>query len=89
MSQNRTQRLQGTLENLVSGTPDITGAALVSDDGLIIGSVLPSGSSLDPSSIAIRPSTVAETPTTRKSKNARVSSFAGSPAQWRKLATVS
>lgn len=40
-TQNRTQRLQGTLESLVSGTPDITGAALVSDDGLIIGSVLP------------------------------------------------
>ena len=39
--QNRTQRLQSTLEGLVSGTPDITGSALVSDDGLIIGSVLP------------------------------------------------
>jgi predicted regulator of Ras-like GTPase activity (Roadblock/LC7/MglB family) len=33
--------MQGTLEGLVSGTPDITGCALVSDDGLIIASVLP------------------------------------------------
>lgn len=39
--QNRLQRMQGTLEGLVSGTPDITGCALVSDDGLIIASVLP------------------------------------------------
>ena len=38
---NRTQRLQETIENLVSGTPDITGCAVVTDDGLLIGSVLP------------------------------------------------
>ena len=39
--QSRTQQLQAILEDLATGTPDIRGAALVSDDGLIIGSVLP------------------------------------------------
>lgn len=39
-AENRARRIQDTLENLVNGTPDITGCALVSDDGLIIGSVL-------------------------------------------------
>ncbi len=37
---NRARRIQDNLERLVDGTPDITGCALVSDDGLIIGSVL-------------------------------------------------
>lgn len=36
----RAHRIQNALEGLVNGTPDITGSALVSDDGLIIGSVL-------------------------------------------------
>lgn len=40
MAQNRYQRIQAALEELVDGTPDIKGAALVSDDGLVIGSVL-------------------------------------------------
>jgi hypothetical protein len=39
-AENRAKRIQGSLERLVSGTPDLTGAALVSDDGLIIASVL-------------------------------------------------
>lgn len=39
-AENRAKKIQTTLERLVSGTPDITGCALVSDDGLIIGSVL-------------------------------------------------
>lgn len=44
---NRAQRIQKVLEELSSGTPDITGAALVSDDGLIIASVLPAESDED------------------------------------------
>ena len=39
-AETRARRMQDALENLVSGTPDVTGCALVSDDGLIIGSVL-------------------------------------------------
>lgn len=39
-AESRAHRIQDTMERLVNGTPDITGCALVSDDGLIIGSVL-------------------------------------------------
>jgi predicted regulator of Ras-like GTPase activity (Roadblock/LC7/MglB family) len=39
-AETRARRIQDCLENLVNGTPDISGCALVSDDGLIIGSVL-------------------------------------------------
>lgn len=38
---SRADRIQEALQRLVTGTPDITGCALVSDDGLIIGSALP------------------------------------------------
>lgn len=44
---NRASIIQATLEALVSGTPDVTGAALVTEDGLIIGSVLPADSEED------------------------------------------
>ena len=44
---NRAQIIQDTLEALVSGTPDVTGAALVTEDGLIIGSVLPADAEED------------------------------------------
>jgi len=44
---NRAIVIQQTLEALVSGTPDVTGAALVTEDGLIIGSVLPADSEED------------------------------------------
>ncbi|MDZ4784961.1 MAG: roadblock/LC7 domain-containing protein [bacterium] len=36
-------KLEGILQNLVSGTPDVQGAALVSPDGLPLASTLPSG----------------------------------------------
>lgn len=39
-AETRARRIQENLESLVNGTPDVTGCALVSDDGLIIGSVL-------------------------------------------------
>lgn len=40
-AQNRASRLNDILQGLVTGTPDVRGVALVSDDGLIISSVLP------------------------------------------------
>jgi len=40
VAETRARRIQTTLEQLVNGTPEIRGCALVSDDGLIIGSVL-------------------------------------------------
>ena len=40
-AQNRAQQLQQILENLATGTPDILGAAVVSEDGLLIARVLP------------------------------------------------
>jgi len=36
-------KLEGILQNLVSGTPDVQGAALVSPDRLPLASTLPSG----------------------------------------------
>ncbi len=36
-------KLEGILQNLVTGTPDVQGAALVSPDGLPLASTLPSG----------------------------------------------
>lgn len=38
----RAERIQGVLRTLVSNTPDLEGAALVSVDGLLVASVLPS-----------------------------------------------
>lgn len=38
----RAQEIQGILRGLVTNTPDVEGAALVSVDGLVIASVLPS-----------------------------------------------
>ena len=35
--------LEGILQNFVTGTPDVQGAALVSPDGLPLASVLPAG----------------------------------------------
>ncbi|UYN89950.1 MAG: roadblock/LC7 domain-containing protein [Anaerolineales bacterium] len=40
MSTSRTQQLNERLHQLLTSTPEIEGAALVSDDGLIISSVL-------------------------------------------------
>lgn len=40
MSTSRTQQLNQRLRTLLDSTPEIEGAALVSDDGLIIASVL-------------------------------------------------
>lgn len=40
MSTSRTQKLNERLHQLLASTPEIEGAALVSDDGLIISSVL-------------------------------------------------
>ena len=48
-SQGRAHALDSTLRRLMTDTPDITGCALVSDDGLIITSVLPA--SVDEDSI--------------------------------------
>lgn len=39
----RSQRLQDTLNGIVSGSTDIQGVAIVSMDGLIMGAVLPAG----------------------------------------------
>jgi len=46
---SRASRLQSTVSTLVSGTPDIFGAAIVSDDGLMIASAL--GAETDEDSI--------------------------------------
>ena len=40
---SRTERLNNTLAALKGGTPDIAAAAVVSEDGLIIASLLPQG----------------------------------------------
>ncbi|MBX3045952.1 MAG: roadblock/LC7 domain-containing protein [Anaerolineales bacterium] len=40
MSTSRTQKLNDRLRELLASTPEIEGAALVSDDGLIISSVM-------------------------------------------------
>ncbi|MCL4838154.1 MAG: roadblock/LC7 domain-containing protein [Thermoanaerobaculia bacterium] len=46
MSQ-RAQEIQGILRALVSNTPDVEGAAVVSADGLVVASVLPAGTDED------------------------------------------
>ncbi|HSM49965.1 MAG TPA: roadblock/LC7 domain-containing protein [Thermoanaerobaculia bacterium] len=46
MSQ-RAQEIQGILRGLVSNTPDVEGAAVVSADGLVVASVLPAGTDED------------------------------------------
>lgn len=46
MSQ-RAQGIQTILKDLVTNTPDVEGAAMVSADGLVIASVLPSGTDED------------------------------------------
>jgi len=43
----RAQQLQGILKSLVTNTPDVEGAAMVSDDGLVISAVLPAGTDED------------------------------------------
>jgi len=44
---SRAEMLQQILKGLVSNTPDLEGAAAVSFDGLILGSVLPTGTDED------------------------------------------
>jgi len=46
MSQ-RAQQMQTVLKDLVTNTPDVEGAAMVSVDGLVIASVLPAGTDED------------------------------------------
>lgn len=46
MSQ-RAQQMQSILKDLVTNTPDVEGAAMVSVDGLVIASVLPAGTDED------------------------------------------
>lgn len=43
----RAQLIQTTLKDLVTNTPDVEGAAMVSADGLVIASVLPAGTDED------------------------------------------
>lgn len=43
----RAEQMQQILRTLVTNTPDLEGAAMVSTDGLILSSVLPSGSDED------------------------------------------
>lgn len=43
----RAQVIQTTLKELVTNTPDVEGAAMVSADGLVIASVLPAGTDED------------------------------------------
>ncbi len=43
----RAEVMQQTLRNLVTNTPDLEGAAVVSSDGLIVASVLPAGTDED------------------------------------------
>jgi uncharacterized protein len=43
----RPEQIQQHLKALVSNTPDVEGAAMVSSDGLIISSVLPAGTDED------------------------------------------
>lgn len=42
--ETRAQIMEKTLRSLVSNTPDLEGAAMVSVDGLIVASILPAGS---------------------------------------------
>lgn len=42
--ETRAQIMEKTLRSLVSNTPDLEGAAVVSVDGLIVASILPAGS---------------------------------------------
>lgn len=44
---NRADKIQATLKNLVTNTPDVEGAALVSVDGLIVASALAVGTDED------------------------------------------
>ena len=44
---NRVEKIQVTLRNLVTNTPDLEGAAIVSTDGLIVASVLAAGTDED------------------------------------------
>jgi hypothetical protein len=44
---SRADKIQTTLKNLVSNTPDVEGAALVSVDGLIVASALTAGTDED------------------------------------------
>lgn len=44
---NRADQMQQILRTLVTNTPDLEGAAMVSTDGLVLSSVLPSGSDED------------------------------------------
>jgi predicted regulator of Ras-like GTPase activity (Roadblock/LC7/MglB family) len=44
---NRADQIQLVLRNLVTNTPDVEGAALVTVDGLILASALPSGTDED------------------------------------------
>jgi len=46
-AKTRASRIGDLLNGLATGTPDVTGCALVSDDGLIIGSVLPADADED------------------------------------------
>lgn len=46
-ARSRAEALNDTLEGLVTETPDVKGAAIISDDGLIISSVLPSDTEED------------------------------------------
>lgn len=46
MSQ-RADQIQSVLKDLVTNTPDVEGAAMVSVDGLVIASVLPAGTDED------------------------------------------
>jgi uncharacterized protein len=43
----RAQQIQGVLKTLVSNTPDVEGAAMVSVDGLVVAAVLPAGTDED------------------------------------------
>ena len=43
----RAEQMQQTLKTLVSNTPDLEGAAVVSVDGLVLTSVLPAGTDED------------------------------------------
>jgi len=43
----RAEQMQQVLRTLVTNTPDLEGAAMVSTDGLILSSVLPSGADED------------------------------------------
>lgn len=44
---SRAELIEQALRDLVSGTPDVEGAAVVSSDGLVLSSVLPAGTEED------------------------------------------